>query len=252
MRRKLLLGNWKMNKTVTESIEFAKGAKELGKEAKAHKIDIGICVPYLSLQSVKKIVKKSLFVGAENVHFEDHGAFTGEVSIPMLKDINIDMSLVGHSERRTYDNETNEKCNKKILALLANNMTPVYCCGESLETFENGKTKEFVKEQIIEGFKDVSLEDATKVIVAYEPIWSIGTGKNASSDIAEDICAFIRKTLRGLYGAKTANKIRILYGGSVKPNNIKEYLAQKDVDGALVGGASLKLDSYTELLRNIE
>ncbi len=251
MRRKLLLGNWKMNKTVTEANEFAKGAKELGKEAKAHKIDMGICVPYLALQSVKKILKKSLFVGAENVHFEESGAFTGEISIPMLKDINIDMSLVGHSERRTYDNETNEKCNKKILALLKNNMIPVYCCGESLETYEKGKTKEFIKEQILKGFENVSSEDASKVIIAYEPIWSIGTGKNASSEIAEDICSFIRKTLRGLYGTKVANKIRILYGGSVKPNNIKDYLLQKDVDGALVGGASLKLDSYKELLHNI-
>lgn len=251
MRRKLLLGNWKMNKTVTEANEFAKGAKELGKEAKAHKIDMGICVPYLALQSVKKILKKLLFVGAENVHFEESGAFTGEISIPMLKNINIDMSLVGHSERRTYDNETNEKCNKKILALLKNNMIPVYCCGESLETYEKGKTKEFIKEQILKGFENVSSEDASKVIIAYEPIWSIGTGKNASSEIAEDICSFIRKTLRGLYGTKVANKIRILYGGSVKPNNIKDYLLQKDVDGALVGGASLKLDSYKELLHNI-
>ena len=252
MRRKLLLGNWKMNKTVTESIEFAKEAKALGKEARQHKIDIGICVPYLCLQSVKKIVKKSILVGAENVHFEDHGAFTGEISIPMLKDIDINMSLVGHSERRTYDNETNEKCNKKILALLNNGMIPVYCCGESLETFEQGKTKEFVEEQIIVGFKDVKPEDASKVVVAYEPIWSIGTGKNASKEIAEDICLFIRKTLKKLYGAKISNKIRILYGGSVKPNNIKEYLLQKDVDGALVGGASLNIDSYKELLHNIE
>lgn len=251
MRRKLLLGNWKMNKTVTEAVEFAKGAKELGKEARSHKIDIGVCVPYLCLQSVKKILKKSIIVGAENVHYEASGAFTGEISIPMLKDINIDTAIIGHSERREYDNETSEKCNKKVLALLENGMTPVYCCGESLETFESGKTKDFVKEQIITGFKDVKPEDASKVVVAYEPIWSIGTGKNASTEIAQDVCAFIRKILRGLYGTKIANKIRILYGGSVKPNNIKEYLSQKDVDGALVGGASLKLDSYKELLHNI-
>ncbi len=252
MRRKLLLGNWKMNKTVSEAKEFAKEVKPLAKEARAHHIDIGICVPYLCLEPVKKILKNSMIVGSENVHYLESGAYTGEISIPMLKDINISWSLVGHSERREYDNETSEKCNKKILALLANNMIPVYCCGESLETFEAGKTKQFVKEQIITGLKDVSAEDVKKVVIAYEPIWSIGTGKNASSEIAEDVCKFIRKIIRQLYDTKTANKVRILYGGSVKPNNIREYLSQKDVDGALVGGASLKFESYHELLTNIE
>ena len=252
MRRKLLLGNWKMNKTVTESKEFAKEIKPLAKEARSHRIDIGVCVPYLDLEPVKKILKNSMIVGAENVHYLESGAYTGEVSIPMLKDINISVSLVGHSERRQYDNETNEKCNAKILALLKNNMVPVYCVGESLETFEANKTKEFVKEQILVGLKDVSKEDVSKLVIAYEPIWSIGTGKNASKEIAEDVCKFIRKIVRELYDTKTANKVRILYGGSVKPNNIKDYLSEKDVDGALVGGASLKVDSFTELLRNIE
>lgn len=241
-----------MNKTVSEAKEFVKDIKPLAKEAKAHKIDIGVCVPYLCLESVKKALKNSMIVGAENVHYLENGAYTGEISIPMLQDIKISASLVGHSERRTYDNETNEKCNKKILALLKAGMTPIYCCGESLETFEKGDTKKFVKEQIVEGLKDVSVTDVTKVIIAYEPIWSIGTGKNASKEIAEDISKFIRKVLRELYDTKTANKVRILYGGSVKPNNIKDYLSEKDVDGALVGGASLKADSFTELLRNIE
>ncbi len=241
-----------MNKTVSESKEFAKEIKPLAKEARSHKIDIGVCVPYLDLEPVKKILKNSMIVGAENVHFLESGAYTGEVSIPMLKDINIALSLVGHSERRQYDNETNEKCNAKILALLKNDMVPVYCVGESLETFEANKTKEFVKEQIIVGLKDVNKEDVSKLVIAYEPIWSIGTGKNASKEIAEDVCKFIRKILRELYDTKTANKVRILYGGSVKPNNIKDYLSEKDVDGALVGGASLKVDSFTELLRNIE
>ena len=251
MRRKLLLGNWKMNKTVSEAKEFALSAKDLGKLAKQNKVDMGICVPYIDLAPVKKILKNSLIVGAENCHELDHGAYTGEVSIPMLLDLGITWCIIGHSERRTYYNETSEACNKKILALLKNNMVPVYCCGESLETYEEGKTKEFVKEQIIKGFKDVSKDDATKVVIAYEPIWSIGTGKNASKEIAEDVCKFIRKIIKDLYDTKTSNKVRILYGGSVKPNNIKEYLYCDNIDGALVGGASLDVNSYKELLTNL-
>ena len=251
MRRKLLLGNWKMNKTVSEAKEFALNAKDLGKLAKQNKVDMGICVPYIDLAPVKKILKNSLIVGAENCHELDHGAYTGEVSIPMLLDLGINWCIIGHSERRTYYNETSEACNKKILALLKNNMVPVYCCGESLETYEEGKTKEFVKEQIIKGFKDVSKEDAIKVVIAYEPIWSIGTGKNASKEIAEDVCKFIRKIIKDLYDTKTSNKVRILYGGSVKPNNIKEYLYCDNIDGALVGGASLDVNSYKELLTNL-
>jgi len=251
MRRKLLLGNWKMNKTVTEAKEFALEAKDLGKTAKANKIDMGVCVPYVDLAPVKKILKNSLIVGAENCNELDHGAYTGEISIPMLLDLGISWCIIGHSERRTYYAETSEHCNKKILSLLKNNMIPVYCCGESEAIFEEGKTKEFVKDQIITGFKDVNEDDASKVVIAYEPIWSIGTGKNASTEIAEDICKFIRDIIKDLYGRKVANKIRILYGGSVKPNNIKAYLSQEDVDGALVGGASLDVKSYTELLTNL-
>ncbi len=240
-----------MNKTPSEAVEFCKEAKELGKLARANKVDMGICVPYVDLVPVKKILKKSLIVGAENCHYLEKGAYTGEISIPMLKDIGIDWCIIGHSERRTYDNETSEKCNKKILALLANGITPVYCCGESLETFEANKTKEFVEEQIVTGFKDVSYDDAAKVVIAYEPIWAIGTGKNASKEIAEDICGFIRNVITKLYDRKVANKVRILYGGSVKPATVKEYLTQKDIDGALVGGASLDVNSYKELLTSL-
>lgn len=240
-----------MNKTPSEAIEFCKEAKELGKLARANKVDMGICVPYVDLVPVKKILKKSLIVGAENCHYLEKGAYTGEISIPMLKDIGIDWCIIGHSERRTYDNETSEKCNKKILALLANGITPVYCCGESLETFEANKTKEFVEEQIVTGFKDVSYDDAAKIVIAYEPIWAIGTGKNASKEIAEDICGFIRNVIAKLYDRKVANKVRILYGGSVKPATVKEYLTQKDIDGALVGGASLDVNSYKELLTSL-
>lgn len=240
-----------MNKTVSEAVEFAKSAKELGKEARHNHIDMGICVPYVDLAPVKKILKNSLILGAENCHREDHGAYTGEISIAMLKDLGISRVIIGHSERRSYDNETSEKCNLKIKALLANSMTPVYCVGESLNTFEEGKTKEFVKEQVEKGFLGVSADEAKKVVIAYEPIWAIGTGKSASKEIAEDVAKFIRGVLKKLYGAKVANRVRILYGGSVKPDNIRDYLLQDDVDGALVGGASLAYQSYRELLLNL-
>ena len=250
MRRKLLLGNWKMNKLASEAKEFAIASKPLVAKAKENKIDIGVATTYMSLATVRKFAAKKMIVAAQNVHFEDHGAFTGEVSIPMLKEFKIDWVILGHSERRTYDGETSEKCNKKMKALLANDMVPVYCCGETLEQFDAGETKTVVADQIKKGFEGISEEDAKKVVVAYEPIWSIGTGKNASTEIAQDVCKYIRKVLKGVVG-KAASKIRILYGGSVKPENVKAYLSCPDVDGALVGGASLKIDSYEGLLNNI-
>ncbi|MBO7615121.1 MAG: triose-phosphate isomerase [Bacilli bacterium] len=250
MRRKLLLGNWKMNKLASEAKEFAIASKPLVAKAKENKIDIGVAPTYMSLATVRKFAAKKMIVAAQNVHFEDHGAFTGEVSIPMLKEFKIDWVILGHSERRTYDGETSEKCNKKMKALLANDMVPVYCCGETLEQFDAGETKAVVADQIKKGFEGISEEDAKKVVVAYEPIWSIGTGKNASTEIAQDVCKYIRKVLKGVVG-KAASKIRILYGGSVKPENVKAYLSCPDVDGALVGGASLKIDSYEGLLNNI-
>ncbi|MDR0934814.1 MAG: triose-phosphate isomerase [Erysipelotrichaceae bacterium] len=250
MRRKLLLGNWKMNKLDVEAKEFAIASTPLAEIANKHNIDLGVAPTYLSLKTVRENSAFNMIVASQNVHFEDHGAFTGEISIPMLKEIGINWSIIGHSERRTYDGETSEKCNKKVLALLANDMVPVYCCGESLEIFENNLTKQFVKDQIVAGLKDIPLEKVSKLVVAYEPIWSIGTGKSASKEIAEDICRFIREVLCEMYG-EVSDDVRILYGGSVKPENIKEYLSCPNVDGALVGGASLKIDSYSALLENI-
>jgi len=239
-----------MNKLASEAKEFAIASKPLVAKAKENKIDIGVAPTYMSLATVRKFAAKKMIVAAQNVHFEDHGAFTGEVSIPMLKEFKIDWVILGHSERRTYDGETSEKCNKKMKVLLANDMIPVYCCGETLEQFDAGETKAVVADQIKKGFEGISEEDAKKVVVAYEPIWSIGTGKNASTEIAQDVCKYIRKVLKGVVG-KAASKIRILYGGSVKPENVKAYLSCPDVDGALVGGASLKIDSYEGLLNNI-
>ena len=250
MRRKLLVGNWKMNKLVSEAKEFALASRDLAKKAKENNIDLGVCPTYLSLQTVKENASKDMIVGAQNVHFKESGAYTGEISIPMLKELGIDWSLVGHSERRTYDNETDEKCNLKIKALLQNQMVPLYCVGETLNEFEAGQTKEVVERQVRVGLKELAAEDVKDIVIAYEPVWSIGTGKNASTEIAQDICKFIRDVLREMFG-DVADGIRVLYGGSVKPENVKAYLSCPDVDGALVGGASLKIDSYEALLNNI-
>ena len=239
-----------MNKLASEAKEFALASRDLAKKAEANNIDFGVAPTYLSLATVKENAAKEMIVAAQTVHFNDHGAFTGEVSIPMLKEFGIDWVLIGHSERRTYDNETNEKCNAKIKALIANQMVPVYCVGETLEQFEANQTKAVVGEQVRVGLKELTAEDVKNLVVAYEPVWSIGTGKNASTEIAEDVCKFIRDVLREMFG-DVADEIRVLYGGSVKPENIKAYLSCPDVDGGLVGGASLKIDSYEALLNNI-
>ena len=239
-----------MNKLCSEAKEFALASVPFAALAKKNNIDIGVCPTYLSLATVKENASKDMIVAAQNVHFKESGAYTGEVSIPMLKELGIDWVLIGHSERRTYDNETNEKCNLKIKALIANDMVPLYCVGETLEQFEAGQTKAVVGEQVRVGLQDLTAEQVRDLVVAYEPVWSIGTGKNASSQIAQDICSFIREVLREMFGS-VADGIRILYGGSVKPVNVKEYLSCPDVDGALVGGASLKIDSFEELLTNI-
>ena len=250
MRRKLLFGNWKMNKSIEEARAFAKESHELQKFADSQNVEIGVAPTYLSLATVKQHASKDMIVAAQNVHFKESGAYTGEVSIPMLKEFGIDWVIIGHSERRAYDNETNEKCHDKMAALFANNMVPVYCVGETLAEFDAGKTKEVVGKQVRDGLKDFTAEQVARLVIAYEPVWSIGTGKNASSEIAQDICSFIRSILKEMFGA-VADEIRVLYGGSVKPVNVKEYLSCPDVDGALVGGASLKIESFEELLTNI-
>lgn len=249
MRKKLLLGNWKMNKTVSEAKDFALQTVELVKFAQEHNVLVGVAPTYLCLQTVKENTE-GMIVAAQNCHFVESGAYTGEVSIPMLKDLGISWCIIGHSERRTYDNETNEKCNKKIVKLIQSDMVPVYCCGETLQEFEAGDTKKVVESQVREGLANLCEKCISKVVVAYEPVWSIGTGKNASKEIAEDICKFIRDILRDMYG-NAADEVLILYGGSVKPDNIQAYLSQENVDGALVGGASLKVDSYEAMLHNL-
>ena len=250
MRKKLLLGNWKMNKTVGEAKEFALASHEITKYATEHGVLVGVAPTYLCLDAVKSNVSADMIVAAQNCHFENSGAFTGEVSIPMLKDLGINWVLIGHSERRIYDNETNEKCNKKIVKLVQEDMVPVYCVGETLEQFEAGETKAVVEEQLRVGLASLCEKCIKKVVIAYEPVWSIGTGKNASQEIAQDVCEFVRNIVRDMYG-EAAEEVLVLYGGSVKPENIKAYLTSKDIDGALVGGASLKIDSYQAMVENL-
>ena len=218
-RTKLLLGNWKMNKTIKEAKAFAKDSVEIYQLAKEKGIEIGVAPTFLCLEAVKKI-NPDMIVAAQNLHYEDHGAYTGEISIPMLKEIGVDWSIIGHSERRQYNCESSLSCNRKILAMIANNMVPVYCCGETLEEFESGNTKAIVRDQIRIGLAGVEAEKAKNIVVAYEPIWSIGTGVNASKEIAEEVCAFIREVLTEMFGS-VANEIRILYGGSVNLKTLK-------------------------------
>ena len=238
-----------MNKTNAEAKEFALASVDFVDFAKNKHVDIGVAPTFTSLATVREY-NPNLTVAAQNCYFEDHGAFTGEVSIPMLLELGVKWVIIGHSERRTYFGETNVACNKKIVALLANEMTPIYCCGETLEQFEKGLTKDVIKEQIEVGLAGLNKDDVKNVVIAYEPIWSIGTGKNASKEIAEDICSYIRNLVGKMYG-QVSNDVRILYGGSVKPENIHDYLLEEDVDGALVGGASLKVESFKQLIENI-
>lgn len=246
------MGNWKMNKLTSEAAQFAQQADELLALAKESNIDVGVAPTFISLRKVRKYAPATFIVAAQNCHYKTNGAYTGEVSIPMLLDIGINTVIIGHSERRAYDNETSEKCNLKILELLKANMMPIYCVGETLEQFENNLTTDIVKDQLIKGLKDVVIEDLAKLVIAYEPVWSIGTGKNASKEIAENVCAFIRSTIADLYTKEAAENVRILYGGSVKPDNVKAYMSMDNIDGALVGGASLAIESYKELIVNMK
>ena len=246
------MGNWKMNKLTSEAAQFAQSADELLALAKDSNIDVGVAPTFISLRKVRKYAPATFIVAAQNCHYKTNGAYTGEVSIPMLLDIGINTVIIGHSERRAYDNETSEKCNLKILELLKANMMPIYCVGETLEQFENNLTTDIVKDQLIKGLKDVAIEDLAKLVIAYEPVWSIGTGKNASKEIAENVCAFIRSTIADLYTKEAAENVRILYGGSVKPDNVKAYMSMDNIDGALVGGASLAIESYKELIVNMK
>lgn len=245
MRKPIIAGNWKMNKTIKEALEFVDAVKDRVNNDKCEAV---ICAPFTILKDLKEATKgTSIKIGAQNMHFEESGAFTGEVSPAMLKEIDVDYVVIGHSERREYFNETDETCNKKVLKALEVGIDPILCCGETLEQREAGQTKEVCKVQVERGLENVSKEDLAKVVIAYEPIWAIGTGKTATAEDANDVIAYIREVVAYLYG-ELANEVRIQYGGSVKPANVAEIMGQSDIDGALVGGASLAADDYVGLL----
>ncbi len=247
MRKPIIVGNWKMNKTIAEAEEFIAAIDPICHD----KADFGIATSFLALQTSIKNAK-NLIVAAENCHFEDKGAFTGEVSVPMLKEIGLKWCIVGHSERRQMFGDTDETVNKKVKKLISEGITPIMCCGETLETFEAGKTEEWVRNQISKGLDGVDGKDVASMVIAYEPIWAIGTGKSATKEIAENTCAIVRDQVKKMYGEEVSEKVRIQYGGSVKPENIADYLAEEDIDGALIGGASLKVDSFTAIINAVK
>ncbi len=255
MKKKYIVGNWKMFKTVESAKNDFSVLNQLLSQNTHITCDVGICPPTLFLNALSA-EKSSITLYAQNTHWENEGAFTGETSIRMLKSANIDGSLVAHSERRQYFNETNETAGKKINALIKNNMKVIYCVGESLEERESGKVYDVIKTQLKDAFsqcKKSTLEliqsnlEKMPVSVAYEPVWAIGTGKAATPKDAHDVHTYIRKELAEIFNQETANSIQILYGGSVKPENIKDYLTDDEIDGALVGGASLDPKVFFEL-----
>ncbi|MFT3782454.1 MAG: triose-phosphate isomerase [Nibricoccus sp.] len=248
IRKKLIAGNWKMNKTSAEALPLAKDiVTEVGKVTD---VEIVVCPPFTSLETVSKAVDGSnVKLGAQNMHPEASGAYTGEVSAPMLRALFATHVILGHSERRQYFGETDAFINKKVVVALKNQLKPILCVGETLAEREGGTTLKVVETQTVGGLAGVSKEDAVSVVIAYEPVWAIGTGKVATTAQAQEVHAFIRSLLVKLYGEQIAQKIRILYGGSMKPQNAPELLAQKDIDGGLIGGAALEARSFVDLVK---
>ena len=247
MRKPIIAGNWKMHKVLSEATSFVDEVK--GSIPSSQVVDAVICAPSLFLGQLNTNVKGTeLKIGAQNMHFEESGAFTGEVSPVALKDLDVHYVIIGHSERREMFAETDETVNKKTLAAFKHGLTPIVCCGETLEQREAGQTNDVVGSQIQKALTGLTEDQAKEVVIAYEPIWAIGTGKSSSAEEANEVCAYIRKIVAGKYSDVVADDVRIQYGGSVKPSNIKEYLSQSDIDGALVGGASLEPQSFLQLL----
>ncbi|MBP5372802.1 MAG: triose-phosphate isomerase [Clostridia bacterium] len=244
MRKPIIAGNWKMNKTPAEGVKLV---EELIPLVKGAACDVVVCVPATDLCAVGKAIKgTNVKLGAQNVHFEKSGAFTGEISADMLLELGVEYVIIGHSERRQYFGETDETVNKRTLRALEAGLKPIVCVGESLEERESGKTEELLEKQIKIGL--ASVEDITKVVIAYEPIWAIGTGKTATSEQANETIGFIRKVLGEVFGADAASKVRIQYGGSMKPTNAKELMAMEEIDGGLIGGASLKAVDFSGIV----
>ena len=247
MRRPIIAGNWKMHNTSSQGIALVQELAKLTADAKD--VDIVVCPTFTTLAAVATALKDTnIHLGAQNMHFEKKGAFTGEIAAEMLKDVCCEYVIIGHSERRQYFAETDTTVNKKTKAALEANLVPIVCVGESLEEREAGTTETVVGAQVRAGLEGLTNEQAATVVVAYEPIWAIGTGRTASADDANAVCAFVRRTLADMFGQETADKIRVQYGGSVKADNIAELMSKSDIDGALVGGASLNADTFMAIL----
>ncbi len=247
MRKPIIAGNWKMNKTLSEAKAFAEEVKSL--VPSQERVDAVICAPALFLERLVEVTKDSdVKIGAQNMHFEDNGAFTGEISAVALQDLGVDYVVLGHSERREMFNETDEAVNKKTLKAFDKGLTPIVCVGETLEQRESGETNAIVGSQVEKALQSLTDDQMKQTVIAYEPIWAIGTGKSSTSNDANEVCAHIRSIVAAQFSEEVAQAVRIQYGGSVKPENIAEYMAQSDIDGALVGGASLEASSFLKLL----
>ena len=249
MRRKVIAGNWKMNMLPNEAMAFIENIEPTIKDTKNEVI---LCVPYTDLfYSLLTVQDTNIKIGAQNMHWEESGAYTGEVSAKMLKSINVEYVIIGHSERRQYFAETDETVNLKIKTAIKNELKPIVCVGETLEQRESGKAEEIITTQTALALEGIDKNDVSKIILAYEPIWAIGTGKTATSEDANNSIKAIRKKVSELYGGQIANEIIILYGGSVKPENAKELFSTSDIDGGLVGGASLKVEDFSKIILSV-
>ncbi|MDR3560202.1 MAG: triose-phosphate isomerase [Negativicutes bacterium] len=246
MRKPIIAGNWKMHKTVAEAVALIQDLSKLVAGAAA---DVVVCPTFTALYPAKSALASGIKLGAQDVYWENKGAFTGQIAPVMLKDVGCDYVIIGHSERRQFFAETDETVNKKLKAVIAEGLTPIFCVGESLAEREAGTTEKVVGGQVKNGLAGIPAEQVAALVIAYEPIWAIGTGRTASADDANAVCAFVRKTVAGLYDEATAQKVRVQYGGSVKPENIAELMAKSDIDGALVGGASLDAATFAKIVK---
>lgn len=246
MRKPIIAGNWKMNKMPSEAVQLIDELKPLVKDSEA---EVVVCPTFVCLAAAGEALKGSnIALGAQNMYFEEKGAYTGEVAPNMLKELGVKYVIIGHSERRQYFGETDETVNKKVHAAFAHDLTPIMCVGETLEQREEGITEAIVKEQTQKGLSGLSKEDAEKVVIAYEPVWAIGTGKTATSQQANDVISFIRGIILDMFGKDVAENIRIQYGGSMNPGNAGELMAMSDIDGGLIGGASLKAEDFAKVV----
>ncbi len=253
MRKKIIIGNWKMNHTISETSKYIKEFNKLLKNENL-KLDFGIAAPFVCLPEAKQTIKdlkSKMILSAQDCHFEKAGAFTGCISYEQLKDMAIKYVIVGHSERRAMFNDTDEIVNKKLLALVNSKMIPILCVGEALEEREAKQQNKVVTNQLKKNLKGIDKEQMKSIIIAYEPVWAIGTGKSATMEDAVSMCKHIRKTIASIYDDETAKKVRIQYGGSVNDTNVKAYLSNEDIDGALVGGASLDASKFLKLLKEV-